>query len=111
MARLIEVRFHAIEQFRARFPVEMTREQLRQLISHEVNEALDSARYSTKEPRWSRGKRVRGKRNNNELDRTLRFCWIENQTRVYLIDKRGTSIRVITSIRPSGDTTVDAERD
>jgi len=112
VARLIEVRYHAIEQFRARFPSKIPREQLRQLIAHEVAEALDSHRYSTKEPKWSRGRRVRGKRNNNEIDRTLRFCWTEDQVRVYLIDKRGNSVRVITSIRPSGDTTdADAERD
>ena len=104
MARLIEVRHHAIEQFRARFPVRLRREELRQLIAHEVQSALDEGRYSSKEPRWSRGKRARGKRNNHEIDRTLRFCWTPDESRMYLIDKRGVKVRVITSIRPSGDT-------
>jgi len=104
MARLIEVKHHAIEQFRERFPIRLRREELRQLIAHEVQSALDEGRYSSKEPRWSRGKRARGKRNFHEIDRTLRFCWTQDEKRLYLIDKRGSTVRVITSIRPSGDT-------
>ncbi len=104
MARLIEVRQHAIDQFRERFPNENNyREELRQLIAHEVENALTEGRYASKEPRWSREKRTEGKRNNNERDRTLRFCWTEDEERIYLVDKIGTTARVITTIKPSGD--------
>jgi hypothetical protein len=103
MPRLIEVRYHAISQFRERFPSKLEREALRQLIAHEVESALEEGRYASREPKWSRDKRTRGKRNDNELDRTLRFCWTEDEDRLYLVDKIGTTVRVITSIKPSGD--------
>lgn len=95
-----------MEQYRSRFPTKLSREKLLELIGHEVGAALDEGRYSSKEPRWSRGRRARGKRNHHEIDRTLRFCWIEDESRLYLVDKRGTTVRVITVIKPTlGDST------
>jgi hypothetical protein len=103
VTRIVEVSWHAIQQFQSRWPNEAVAEPLLHLIATEVEDALDEGRYSTKEPRWSRDDRNRGLRNGKELDRTLRFAWTEDQRRLYLVDKRGQTVRVVTSIRPGGD--------
>jgi hypothetical protein len=105
--RPVEVTHHAVDQFRERFPEEMASgSYLRLLVAQEVNEALDSGRYSTRQPSWavSSRNRVRGRRNGNERDRTMRFVWTADLKRMYLVDKHGGLVRVITSIRPEGDT-------
>lgn len=103
--QIIEVTYHAVDQFRDRFPLESgSPGYLRLLIAREVEDGLYHNRYSTKQPRWARsdGHRSRGRRNKHELDRTLRFVWTEDKHRMYLIDRRGILIRVITSINPEG---------
>lgn len=105
MTSVIEVTWHAVDQFRDRFPNESGASgYLRLLIAKEVEEALSHNRYSSKQPRWARanGHRSRGRRNKHEIDRTLRFVWTEDQHRMYLIDRHGFVIRVITSINPDG---------
>lgn len=102
---VVEVTYHAVEQFKKRFPSESGAQgYLRLLIAAEVEDALNHNRYSTKQPIWSRsdGYRSRGRRNRTELDRTLRYVWTENRRRIYLIDRRGIAIRVVTSINPEG---------
>jgi hypothetical protein len=103
VTRIVEVSWHAIQQFQSRWPNESVAEPLLHLIATEVEDALDNHRYSTREPRWSSSEKNLGLRNGSERDRTLRFAWTEDQERLYLIDKRGQSIRVVTSIRPGGD--------
>ena len=103
--RVVQVTWHALEQFRSRFPQEAgSSSQMRLLIAKEVDEALDHNRYSTRQPKWCRedGARKIGKRNGDERDRSLRFVWTENHKRVYLVDKAGIETRVVTSIRPDG---------
>ena len=103
--QIIEVTYHALDQFRDRFPEDNgSSGHVRLLIANEVEDALYHNRYSTKQPRWARanGHRSRGRRNKHEIDRTLRFVWTEDKRRMYLIDRRGLIIRVITSINPEG---------
>ena len=105
MNQIVEVTWHALEQFQKRFSDEAgSSGYLRLLIASEVESALAHNRYSTKQPRWARsdGYRSRGRRNRHEIDRTLRFVWTEDKRRMYLIDKRGAMVRVITSINPDG---------
>lgn len=103
MHRLIEVTWHAIEQFRERFPEESgSSSSIRLMVAQEVEAALDSGCYSTRLPGWSRedGRRALGRRNGHERNRSIRFVWTENRQRVYLVDKHGSAVRVVTSIRP-----------
>ena len=101
MLRPVEVTWHAYEQFRERFPEEAgSGSYTRLLIAEEIEHALDEGRYATKQPKWS-GRRSRGRRNGNELDRTMRYCWVPDQRRLYLVDRRNGIIRAITTIRPS----------
>lgn len=103
--RLIEVTWHAVEQFRARFPLEAgSASSIRLLIAGEVEASLEGHRYSAKQPPWARleGRRTRGRRNGKEIDRTMRYVWTENKQRLYLVDKHGRAVRVVTSILPQG---------
>jgi hypothetical protein len=105
--RPIEVTHHALEQFRERFPEEMASgSYLRLLIAQEVSDAFDNHHYSTRQPAWAvvDRNRVFGRRNGSERDRTLRFVWTPDRKRMYLVDKHGALVRVITSIRPESDT-------
>jgi hypothetical protein len=105
MTSIIEVTWHALDQFRERFPSESgSSGYLRLLIAGEIEDALNHNRYSTRQPSWARanGHRSRGRRNKHEIDRTLRFVWTEDKHRMYMIDKRGVITRVITSINPDG---------
>ena len=103
MARLIHVTDHALTQHLDRWPGEPSeREQRRSLICDEVNSALVEGRYATKEPAWSgHGKRTVGRRNGGERDRTLRFLWTRDQSRVYLVDRGDRVVKVVTSILPN----------
>ncbi len=103
-SRLIHVTEHAITQHLERWPdlPEWDRERRRNLICLEVSSALSDGRYSTKEPSWSgNGRRVVGKRNGNERDRSLRFCWTRDEGRIYLVDRGDRVVRVVTSILPN----------
>lgn len=105
MERLIYVTLHAIEQFQERWPeLPFQNDRLMVFIANEVESAFTDCRYSTKEPKWAQkkeGSRSVGRRNwNGERDRTLRYCWTENEDRVYLVDRQGKILRVITSIFP-----------
>ena len=104
--RLIEVTWHALEQFKIRFPEEAgSRGYIRLLIAREIEEAFEYGRYATKQPRWARSQRrhIRGIRNGYEVDRSMRFAWTENQKRMYLVDKDGVAFRAVTCFRPDGD--------
>lgn len=105
--RIVEVTWHAVEAFRERFPIEAgTPSYIRLLIAKEVEDAVNHHRYATKLPSWARanGRNHRGKRRAGGLDRTLRYMWTEDQRRVYLVDRHGDALRVVTSIRPEADT-------
>lgn len=107
VARIIRVSKHALEQFYARWPQDISVEAAGQLIVQEVASALDEGRYSSKEPRWAQRSpsyRATGRRNGQERDRTLRYVWVEDHTRIYLVDKSGEVTYVVTAIAPSADT-------
>ncbi len=90
---------HAVTRHIERFEGPEDREQRRFLIAVEVSNALSEGRYSTKEPRFSADGRKVGKR-GRERDRSLRWCWPADQTRLYLLDKKDRADVVITSILP-----------
>lgn len=103
--RIVEVTWHAVEQFRDRFPFESgSASSIRLLIAQEVQQGLDAGRYASKQPSWARtdGTRSHGRRNGAERDRSMRYVWTDDRHRMYLVDKHGYAIRVVTSIRPDG---------
>lgn len=105
--RLIHVTGHALDQALERF-AQIDREQMRQRIAHEVDAALRDGRYSSRCPSFAsfaNGRRPVGRRNGGrERDRTLRYAWDEQQQHIYLVDRRGNTINVVTSIAASDDT-------
>jgi hypothetical protein len=103
VGRFVAVSDHAIDQFRERFPTDLDREALRFRIASEVSAAMQDGRYSTREPRWSgNGERRAGRMNgySKERDRTIRFCWDAAEQHVYIVDRAGDRLVVVTSIRP-----------
>lgn len=102
MPKIIEVTYHALGQFRLRFPSQGgTDGFIRLLISSEVTSAFESGRYSSKQPRWVISHhRARGLRNGGEIDRTLRFVWTPDRRRMYLVDRRTYCYRVVTTLSP-----------
>ena len=101
MGRFVAVSDHAIDQFRERFPTDLDREALRFKIAAEVSAAMQDGRYSSREPRWSgNGERRVGRMNGRERDRTIRFCWTDDQGQLFIIDKLADRHVVVTSIRP-----------
>lgn len=106
--KAVEVTWHALNQYKERFPEEGgTNSYLRMKIAEEVQDALTNDRYATRQPQWASrtlGRRPRGRRNGNEIDRSMRFCWTTDARRLYLVDKHSGLVRVVTTIRPwSGD--------
>ena len=100
--RFIAVSNHAVQQSLERWPGEpWDTERRRFQIAVHVTDALRDGRYSSREPRWSgNGERRVGRMNGGERDRSMRWCWVEDQSRVYLVDKLGDRVVVVTSIRP-----------
>lgn len=102
MGRFIAVSDHAVEQHLKRFPGEpWDSERRRFQIALTVTDALRDGRYSSREPRWSGdGRRRTGKMNGRERDRTIRWCWDENESQLFVVDKQKDRVVVVTSIRP-----------
>lgn len=104
--RLFHITEHALAQARDRWPTTLPkdREQRRHVLAEEVVAALDEGRYSTRRPAFAlrdgSNTRTVGWRNRGERDRTLRYAWPADQNRLYLIDRRGDTIHVVTCIRP-----------
>lgn len=104
MAYLVKVSLHALERLEERWPETngATRSDLHQLILTEVGDAIREQRMATKVPRWAwNGHDYRGKAKHSP---SARFIWNEDETRVYLIDRRRTEVTVVTTIRPPAQT-------
>ena len=93
---------HAVSQHLERFPGEpWDTENRRYQIAVLVTAALQEGRYSSREPRWSgNGERRTGRMNGRERDRSIRFCWSEDESQLFIVDKMSDRHVVVTSIRP-----------
>ena len=92
---------HALDRHLERFPGEPQGHEARRFqIASTVSAALSEGRYATREPRWLRdGARRTGLMNGRERDRSLRWCWDAAQRQVFLVDRQGNAVVVVTSIR------------
>lgn len=101
LRRLIAISLHATERVEERFPdIARNRDAIRAVIAQEVDAALEEGRYSVRLPKWAAkpGSNGNGKRHQ---DRSLRFAWTEDRSRVYVFDKaNGGVVNVVTVIRP-----------
>lgn len=105
MPRFVAVTNHAVDQHLERFPDggPWDKEGRRFQIANTVSVAFSEGRYSTREPRFSGdGLRRAGRtRNPKERDRSVRWCWTEDESQVFLVDRQGqNTLVVVTSIRP-----------
>lgn len=114
MPLFIEITHHAVDQIRARFPVETGRladSDVRRLIVTEVADAMREHRMATKLPRFAVGahdRRARAWRGNRERARSMRFLWTDDEGRVYLVNRLRQRAVVVTVIRAgAADTPAD----
>ena len=110
--KIVRVTTHAQERHEQFWPeLASTRHERIQRIVADVTRALDTGRYSTKEPRfttYSHGltTRDRKRRQRKRQDPSMRFVWTADEQHVYLVDKRDSQVVVVTSIKPGGDTSL-----
>lgn len=105
VAKFIAVTDLAVSNSLERFPGEPSdKESRRFTIAKEVSAALSEGRYSSREPKWSgNGAHRAGRtRNPKERDRSIRFVWPPDESRIYLVDRKngGTAV-VVTCIKPN----------
>ena len=104
--RQIHVTVHAVTQHEERYPGTINKAARKLLIAADVTDALKNGRSSPKEPSFTpRGQTLSRKERQQKRpnDKSLRYVWSEDRNRVYLVDRRGDEIIVVTSLPSNAD--------